>query len=78
MFSPADMCDTKFKVGVIYPPEKQKFLEDMLHAKAAEQGIEIGGPTGQMEYIFTLDEAQNFFKSMKEAQDMVLAKKAGE
>jgi len=32
----------------------------------------------QMEYIFTLHEALNYFKSMKEAQDMVLAEKSGE
>ena len=73
-----DMRDTKFKVGAIYPAEKQKFLEDKLRESAAANGIEVQGVAGQMEYVFTLDEALNYFKSMKEAQDMVLAEKSGD
>jgi hypothetical protein len=73
-----DMRDTKFTVGAIYPPEKVKFLEDKLREKAAANGVEVQGATQQMTYVFTLDEALNYFKSIKEAQDMVLAEKAGE
>jgi hypothetical protein len=80
MFNPADMFDfrdTKFKVGAIYPPEKQRYLEDKLRESAATNGIEVQGASGQMEYVFTLDEALNYFKSLKDVQDMVLAKKKG-
>jgi hypothetical protein len=73
-----DMRDTKFTVRVIYPPEKQQFMEDMLLQKAAADRFEVKGTPQQITYVFTLDEALKYFKSMKEAQDMVLAEKTGE
>jgi hypothetical protein len=81
MFTPKDFFDfrdTKFTIGAIYPPKKQKFLEDKLRESAAADGVTPQADPKPMTYVFTLDEALNYFKSIKEAQDMVLAEKAGE
>jgi hypothetical protein len=51
-----DIRDTKFTTGAVYPPEKQKFLENKLRETAAAQGIEVQGAPRQMTYVFTLDE----------------------
>jgi hypothetical protein len=68
-----DSRGTKFTIGAIYPPEKQKMMEDKLHEEAAKQGIKTQGPVGQMGFVFTLDEALDYFKRLKEIQDHIEA-----
>lgn len=81
MLTPKDFFDmrgTKFTVGAIYPPEKQKFMEDKLHEAMKAQGLTSGGATGQAGYIFTLDEAIDYFKRLKEIQQLIESEERGE
>lgn len=68
-----DLRGTKFTIGAVYPPEKQKFLEDKLRESATARGIKTQGPTGQMGFVFTLDEALDYFTRMKEIQNRIEA-----
>jgi hypothetical protein len=60
-----------------YPPEKQKMMEDKLFEEAAKQGLNTG-PVGQMGFSFTLDEALDYFKGLKEIQNMIEAEERKE
>jgi hypothetical protein len=73
-----DSRGTKYTIGAVYPPEKQKIMEDKLHEEAAKQGITTHGPVGQMGFVFTLDEALDYFTRMKEFQNMIEAAERGE
>jgi hypothetical protein len=64
-----DFRDTKFTIGTVCPPEKQKLMESMLHEKAAEHGVDLSKATAQTMNLFTLDEALEYLKSLKEIQD---------
>jgi hypothetical protein len=66
-----DMLGTKFTVGAIYPPEKQKFLEDKLAEEIKAQGLTSSGAVGQAGYIFTLDEAIDYFLRLREIQNAI-------
>lgn len=71
-----DFRDTKFMINAIYPPEKQKFLEEKLHESAAAQGLSLqGGMIGHAGNLFTLDEALEYLKKMKLVQERILAEK---
>jgi hypothetical protein len=58
-----DFHDAKFTIGMVWPPEKEKLAQDMLNKAAAEHAMDF---TGQS---FTLDEAIEYLKSLKEIQD---------
>jgi hypothetical protein len=66
-----DSRGTKFIIMTEYPPEKQKMMEDKLFEEAAKHGIKTRGPVGQMGFVFTLDEALEYFKGLKEIQNMI-------
>lgn len=52
-----DSSGTKFTIGAIYPPEKQKMMADKLKEMMVANGMEPREPDGQMGFVFTLDEA---------------------
>jgi hypothetical protein len=62
-----NMRDTKFTVTTIYPIDKQKFLMDTLRELAQDENLQ--GPIIPAMQLFTLDEALNYFKKLKERQD---------
>jgi len=66
-----DSRGTKYIVMAEYPPEKQKMMEDKLFEEAAKRGIKTQGPVGQAGFSFTLDEALDYFKGLKEIQNMI-------
>lgn len=68
-----DSRGTKFMVMAEYAPEKQKMMEDKLFEEAAKQGLKTRGPVGQMAFSFTLDEALEYFKELKEIQNHIEA-----
>ncbi len=48
-------------------------MEDKLFEEAAKQGLKTRGPVGQMAFSFTLDEALEYFKELKEIQNHIEA-----
>jgi hypothetical protein len=73
-----DSRGTKFIIMTEYPPEKQKMMEDKLFEEAAKQGLNTKGPVGQMGFSFTLDEALDYFRGLKEIQSMIEAEERKE
>jgi hypothetical protein len=79
--SPITMMDsrgTRFLVTAEYPPEKQKFMADKLKESMVANGMEPREPTGMMGFSFTLDEALDYFKRLKEIQDYIEAEERKE
>lgn len=64
-----DFHDAKFTIGMVWPAEKQKLAQDMLNKAAAEHGGDLGKATAQTTNLFTLDEALEYLKSLKQIQD---------
>ena len=64
-----DFRDTKFTIGTVCPPEKQKVMESMLHETAAAHGLDLNKATAQTMNLFTLDEAIEYLKSLKAIQE---------
>jgi hypothetical protein len=73
-----DSRGTKFIVTAEYPPEKQKIMEDKLFEEAAKHGLQTRGSVGQMGFSFTLDEALDYFKGLKELQNHIEAAERAE
>jgi hypothetical protein len=81
MPAPISMMDsrgTRFLVTAEYPPEQQKFLEDGLHEAMKARGLTPGGPIGKEVKVFTLDEALEYFKGLKELQNHIEAEERKE
>jgi hypothetical protein len=68
-----DSRGTKFTIGAIYPPEIQKIMADKLKEAMVANGMEPREPDGQMGFVFTLDEALDYFTKMKEIQNLIEA-----
>jgi hypothetical protein len=68
-----DSRGTKYTVGAIYPPEIQKIMADKLKEMMVAEGMEPREPDGQMGFVFTLDEALDYFTRMKEIQNLIEA-----
>ena len=64
-----DFQDARFTIGMVWPPEKQKLAQDMLDEAAAEHGMDLSKATAQTMNLFTLDEALEYLKSLKQIQE---------
>jgi hypothetical protein len=53
-------------------------MADKLKELMVANGMEPGEPTGQMGFVFTLDEALEYFTLMKEIQNLIEAREREE
>jgi hypothetical protein len=68
-----DSRGTKYTIGAIYPPEVQKMMADKRKEMMVANGMEPREPDGYMGFVFTLDEALDYFTKMKEIQNLIEA-----
>jgi hypothetical protein len=64
-----DLRDTRFTITISYSPEKEKLVQGMLNEAAAARRMDLSKVTCRAEQVFTLDEALNYFQSLKAIQD---------
>jgi hypothetical protein len=64
-----DLRDTRFTITISYSPQKEKLVQDMLNEAAAARRMDLSNATCHAEQVFTLDEALNYFQSLKAIQE---------
>jgi hypothetical protein len=72
-----DSRGTKYTIGAIYPPEKQKMMADKLKELMVADGLEPGEPTGQMGRFYSGRSLGLLYK-MKEIQNLIEARERQE
>lgn len=64
-----DLRDTRFTITISYSPEKEKLMQGMLNEAAAARRTGLNNANSRAEQVFTLDEALNYFQSLKAIQE---------